>query len=127
MRIEDFLTELMKAHGELPAICEFGGFHSMLIHYDTLHVCYRGFGPDLVASALLDFFPKSRGGLTTAHDLASSWAKACNLELSCDEFVINTEEKYAYLNCKGADTKILLLWLVPGTFKDFRAGFFSLV
>ena len=105
----------IRAQGQLPAICEFTGFSNMLVHYDTLHVCYRGFGPDLVASVLLDLFPKSRGGLTTAHDLASLWAKAYNLELACDDFTISTEEKYSYLNAKGADIKILLLWLVPGT------------
>ena len=102
------MHELWRAHGELPAICEFAGFHNLLVHYDTLHVCYRGFGPDMVASVLLDLFPKSRGGLVAAHDLAL-WAKACNLELSCDEFTVSTEEKYAYLNAKGADIKILLL------------------
>ena len=79
----------------------------------------------MVASVLLDLFPKSRGGLVAAHDLSALWAKACNLELSCDEFTVSTEEKYAYLNAKGADIKILLLWLVPGTFKAFRVGIFG--
>ncbi|CAE7210475.1 unnamed protein product, partial [Symbiodinium sp. CCMP2592] len=102
----DFLQELLKAHGgSLPEICNITGFHNKLIHYDTLHVCYRGFAPDLVASVMLDIFP-DRGGLIKAHDLCCLWAKANGAELACDDFILNADEKYATLNAKGADIKL---------------------
>ena len=107
------MQELQKANSgrTLPAICDFDGFHSQLIHFDTLHVCYRGFGPDLTASILLDLFHQN-GGLTEAHTLASAWAAAQGLELSCDEFALSSDEKFAFLQAKGADIKIICLWLV---------------
>ena len=107
------MQELQKANSgrTLPAICDFDGFHSKLIHFDTLHVCYRGFGPDLTASILLDLFHQN-GGFTEAHTLASAWAAAQGLELSCDEFALSSDEKFAFLQAKGADIKIICLWLV---------------
>ncbi|CAE7830905.1 unnamed protein product [Symbiodinium sp. CCMP2592] len=111
---DDFLQELLKAHGgSLPEICNITGFHNKLIHYDTLHVCYRGFAPDLVASVMLDIFP-DRGGLIKAHDLCCLWAKANGAELACDDFILNADEKYATLNAKGADIKLVCLWLALG-------------
>lgn len=111
------LSTADRGHG-IPTLCDFDGFDSKLIHFDTLHVCYRGFGPDLAASVILDLF-QGNGGLTRAHTLASTWAKAQGLELACDDFNLNADEKFAFLNAKGADIKVICLWLVPGADSNY--------
>ena len=107
---------LSAAHGNhgLPSICDISGFHNKLIHYDTLHVCYRGFAPDFVASVMLDVFTAQLGGLVAAHDQCKLWAKANGEELACDDFILNAEENSASLNAKGADIKLVCLWLALG-------------
>ncbi|CAJ1447190.1 unnamed protein product, partial [Effrenium voratum] len=37
---------------------------------DVLHVVYRGFGPDWIASALIEIFGKTEAALAKAHSLA---------------------------------------------------------
>ena len=87
------------------------GFHSLLIHFDVLRVCYGGFGPDWVASVLQLLFPGDNK-LAAAHDTAKSRAKLNAKELSCDEFTYGFEGGFASLQAKGMDIKLLILWLV---------------
>ena len=85
------------------------GFSNALIWNDTLHVAWRGFAPDFVASALAELF--GRGAkLIMASELARSWAVSRGLELSTDEFSLS-DDKHPSLNAKGHDVKILCLWL----------------
>ena len=90
-------------------IVQLKGFSNSLIYDDVLHVAYRGFGPEFIASALCDVFGKAR--LTDAFELSRTWARAHDLELSIDEFVLS-EDKFPSLNAKGADIKVLSKWLV---------------
>ena len=84
-------------------------FSNETIWGDTLHLAYRGFAPNFVASALLDIFGKQ--GLDSAYDLAKLWASARKLHLSLDSFTLS-DEAYPSLNAKGWDIKLLCCWLV---------------
>ena len=92
-------------------ILQMHGFSNRLIWDDVLHVAWRGFAADFVASVLVDMFGKG-GALLRAHDLAKHWAKWRGLELALDEFSLS-EDAYPSLNAKGNDIKMLCLWLVP--------------
>ena len=85
----------------------------MTVQDDVLHVVYRGFGPDWIASALIEIFGKTEAALAKAHSLAKSWARAKKVELSVDEFNIIQEKGYPQLAAKGYDIKLLILWLAP--------------
>ena len=79
---------------------------------DVLHVVYRGFAPDLIASALLDMFAPDQ--LSGAFECAKAWSNAGpgrTRELSCDEFVIGYEGNFPTLFAKGHDCKVLIYWL----------------
>ena len=84
-------------------------FSNALIWDDVLHVAYRGFAPDFLASALTDACGKGLR-LTRAAECAQSWAASRGLELSMDDFSIS-EGPYGSLNAKAMDVKILCLWL----------------
>ena len=79
------------------------------MHLDVLHVCYRGFGPDYVASCLLEIFKANQLG--QAHDLACLWAKKDGQGLACDDLAIAMEQHFPTLQAKGMDIKLLILWL----------------
>ena len=84
------------------------GFSNCLICKDVLHVAYRGFGPDFIASALIDCFGKGKT-LNDAFELASSWAAYRGVQLSIDDFWFS-DDKYPSLNAKGWDIKLLSQW-----------------
>ena len=94
----------------MPAIVNVHGFSSHSIFFDTLHVMFRGVGPDYVASTLIVVFGHQQ--LSEAHTLAHSWCRAHGLELSVDEFTFSFEGKFPNLNAKGWDVRCLILWLV---------------
>ena len=107
---KDFTETLREADAELPAIAGARGFSSHLIHFDTLHVLYRGVGPDFVASTLVLVFGQKL--LPEAHELARSWCRAQGASLSVDDFTFSYEGRFPSLNAKGWDVRLLLLWLV---------------
>ena len=112
--VQDFLQTLRNANPNqnIPEIALFAGFHPWLVFFDTLHVCYRGFGPDLVASVLIDVWGRTTNALANAHELAASWCKANFYpDLACEEFVFTTEGGFPTLGAKGTDIKSLLLFL----------------
>ena len=106
---KEFMETLRRSNAVLPAIATVRGFSNHLIHFDTLHVLYRGFGPDFVGSTLLSVF----GGraLGEAHDLAHAWCRLHGCELSVEEFSFAYEGKYPNLMAKGWDVRLLILWL----------------
>ena len=85
------------------------GFSNSLIFDDTLHVAYRGFAPDFVASALICMFGRGLA-LQTACNMAADWARAHGHYLSIEEFSLS-EDKYPSLNAKGWEVKLLCLWI----------------
>ena len=84
-------------------------FSNALIWDDVLHVAYRGFAPDFLASALTDMCGR---GLRLTRAAESARAVSRGLELSMDDFSIS-EGPHASLNAKAWDVKILRMWLVP--------------
>ncbi|CAE7465291.1 unnamed protein product, partial [Symbiodinium pilosum] len=119
----DFTETLCEADAELPAIVGARGFSSHLIHFDTLHVLYRGVGPDFVASTLVLVFGQKL--LPEAHELARSWCRAQGASLSVDDFTFSYEGRFPSLNAKGWDVRLLLLWLaevVPGRTQGWADG-----
>ena len=103
------METLRQTHATMPAITAMRGFSNHLIHFDTLHVLYRGFGPDFVGSTLLSVFGSR--ALGEAHDLAHAWCRLHGAELSVDEFSFAYEGKYPNLMAKGWDVRLLILWL----------------
>ena len=81
-----------------------------MIHFDVLHVCYRVFGADYVASVLQELFP-NESKMAAGHHLAKMWCKSHGLDLSCDEFSLGFEGGFATLQAKGMDIRILCCWL----------------
>ena len=85
-------------------------FSNRLVWDDTLHVAFRGFAPDYIASSLVDLFGKGQA-LNKAFEAALSWAHWHGHPLSCDEFSLS-DDKFPSLNAKAWDCKVLSLWLV---------------
>ncbi|CAE7679568.1 unnamed protein product [Symbiodinium sp. CCMP2592] len=74
-------------------------FSNSSIYDDTLHVAYRGFGPDFVASALVCMFGRGME-LQRACNMAADWVRSQNYYLSIDEFSLS-DDKFPALNAKG--------------------------
>ncbi|CAE7229078.1 unnamed protein product [Symbiodinium sp. CCMP2592] len=92
-----------------PPLVSMDGFSNSLIYDDTLHVAYRGFGPDFVASALVCMFGRGME-LQRACNMAADWARSHNYYLSIDEFSLS-DDKFPALNAKGWEVKLLCLWM----------------
>ena len=108
---QDFMETLQANSAELPALVQMRTFHSWCVHFDVLHVAYRGFGPDYIASVLQLLF-KGNCEMARGHQLAKGWAKAQGVDLACEEFNISMESSFPTLQAKGMDIKLLTLWLV---------------
>ena len=98
----------MKLAFPLPII-KARGFCNKLIPDDTLHVAWRGFVPEFLASASVDVLGTG-DALLRPHELDKLWAKRCGLELSTVACILS-EDAYLYLNAKSWDLKLLRSWL----------------
>ena len=92
-----------------PPIVDLPGFSNALIFDDTLHVAWRGFAADFLASSLIDMFGKG-AALQKTCDMAGHWAKARGYSLSIDEFSLS-DDRFPSLNAKGYEIKLLCVWL----------------
>ena len=118
------MQTLRDASPKLPALVETSSFHCLLIHFDILHVCYRGFAADYVVSVLQELF-SGDSQMAAGHRLAKMWCKSQGLELACEEFSLDFEGGFAALQAKGMDVKILCCWLVSCETSGFAMFFFS--
>ncbi|CAE7679498.1 unnamed protein product [Symbiodinium sp. CCMP2592] len=101
--------QTMKNLAVPPPIVDLPGFSNALIFDDTLHVAWRGFAADFLASSLINIFGKG-AALQKACDMAGLRAKARGYSLSIDEFSLS-EERFSSLNAKGYEIKLLCVWL----------------
>ncbi|CAE7623014.1 unnamed protein product [Symbiodinium sp. CCMP2592] len=108
MKLLEF-CQTMKNLAVPPPIVDLPGFSNALIFDDTLHVAWRGFAADFLASSLINIFGKG-AALQKACDMAGQWAKARGYSLSIDEFSLS-EERFPSLNAKGYEIKLLCVWL----------------
>lgn len=106
---QEFIQAFRDSKRPLSPLATLNGFHPRLTWDDTLHVVFRGFGPDFLAGALTDLFGTE---LDMAFDLAKMWVQQQGLWLDCKELVIS-DAAYGSLNVKGRDCKVLLLWMAP--------------
>ncbi len=98
-------------------------FDNTFILNDPLHVVYRGFAPDFVASGVMQMLRAGFWGqsnqqsrMDSAFNDAKAWVKQHRHEpLSINEFTKATlglaEGGYPELHAKGHDVKTLVFWL----------------
>ncbi|CAE7652163.1 unnamed protein product, partial [Symbiodinium microadriaticum] len=92
-----------------PPLVFMDGFTNALVFDDTLHVAWRGFAADFLASCLILIFGKGVG-LQRACENAGLWARARGYSLSIDEFSLS-DDKFPSVNAKGYEIKICCTWL----------------
>ncbi|CAE7722926.1 unnamed protein product [Symbiodinium necroappetens] len=92
-----------------PPLVYMDGFTNALVFDDTLHVAWRGFAADFLASCLILIFGKGVG-LQRACENAGLWARARGYSLSIDEFSLS-DDKFPSVNAKGYEIKICCTWL----------------
>ncbi|CAE7426316.1 unnamed protein product, partial [Symbiodinium sp. CCMP2456] len=108
-RDSDEFRQTMSSLQVPPPIVNMDGFTNSLIFDDTLHVAYRGFAPDFLASTLICIFGRGMA-LQAACNMAGDWARARGYYLSIDEFSLS-DDKFPSLNAKGWEIKLLCLWI----------------
>ena len=96
-----------------PPLVDLPGFTNALMFDDTLHVAWRGFAADFLASSLVQMFGKG-AELQKACDMADHWARARGYALSIDDFSFS-DDRFPSLNAKGYEIKLLCLWLVASS------------
>lgn len=116
--IKEFRRSVSNHTSFVSPLMELEGFHPLLIFNDPLHVAYRGFVPDFLASAFQCLFPDADVLLEHIRD----YCRVNNWCIGLDEIAYTTENGYPSLNCKGYDAKILALFLARG---PVRLKFFA--